>query len=119
MANFKEMYTQLRRIAILRFLFVAPGKTVNSDILKIVLNERGITTSKDDLENDLCFLNAENCIEYKYFFEENNLRVITLTEKGEDVATGKTIIAGIRRPRKGDNLPKIPDDELGVPHGSR
>lgn len=118
MATFKEMHNQLRRIAILRFLFVTPGQTVNSDILKIVLNERGIVTSKEDLEDDLSFLSLHNLIEIKYFFEEKELHVLALTEKGEDAALGRIIVEGVRRPRKGDNLPKIPASELGVPYGS-
>lgn len=118
MSKLREMYHQLRRIAILRFLFIAPGKTVNSDILKIVLNERGITTTADDLTSDLYFLKDAGFVDVRYFFEEKNLAVYTLTERGEDVATGRLIAQGVRRPRKGDNLPEIPEDELGVPYGS-
>lgn len=121
MASFKQMQDELRRIAILRFLLVTPARTVNTDILKMVLNERGIVTAASDLESDLFFLSNNECIEIKYNFEKGDekLKVIVLTEKGEDVAVDRAIVPGIRRPRRGDNLPEIPESELGVPYGSR
>lgn len=114
MAQFKDLVAELRRTAILRILFNAPAKTCNSDILKMVLNERGIVTSGEDLNSDIDFLFENRCIEHKYNSDAWELKIVTLTEKGEDVALDRQTVSGVRRPRRGDNLPPISDAERGV-----
>ncbi|WP_111745593.1 VpaChn25_0724 family phage protein [Salinisphaera orenii] len=95
--EFAERLAADRRLAILRLLNEAPEYTCNSSVLHGLLHDRGYRVSRDQVAGDIDWLAEQSLVEAEQL-KIPGLRVITLTRRGADIATGAAIITGVARP---------------------
>lgn len=86
-----------RRLAILRMLFFAPGYMLNRATLRQQVDMTGYVTSADLMATECAWLAETGLV------EQLELDVVRLTERGEDVALGRSQMPGVQRPSPGAN----------------
>jgi len=94
---FTQLMAEHRRICILRVL-AAPdsGGTANDSILTTVVNDRGVVSTRDQIKTALHWLAEQGLITLNCF--DNGLCVVTITQRGLDVAAGRATVPGVHRP---------------------
>lgn len=97
MSSFAEDWVKSRRQFILRLLVEIGGETSESNIYKACQRGGFSRDTRDDIRKDLDHLKAMGCTTEDWFNE--SLRVVTVTERGEDAAYGRIEVAGIERSR--------------------
>jgi hypothetical protein len=85
-----------RRLAILRMLFFAPGYTLNRAALRAQVDMTGYVTSADLMASECAWLAETGLV------EQLELDAVRLTERGEDIALGRSQTPGVRRPSPGE-----------------
>ena len=90
--NLKEGWVAARRLFLLRLL-VEVGGSANESVLRTAARAGGFArSSADDIRTDLDHLHALGCITEEW---HGRLRVVTLTERGEDAAWGRVAVEGV------------------------
>jgi hypothetical protein len=93
--TFAERIAHDRRAVILRLLERTPGYSVNETLLDFALEDFGHRTSHDQVRADLAWLAEQELVAIE---EIGNVLIATATRRGLDVARGKAIVPGVRRP---------------------
>lgn len=94
--EFQSFITENRRLAILRFLAEDTDYSLNDSVLQTALEQIGFSMSRDAIRADLAFLKDVGVVDYDIVLK--SVYVAKLTEKGFDVAKGRVVIPGIKRP---------------------
>ncbi len=94
--KYSEIQAQDRRFIILQALKEDCDYAQNDQILKSVLASVGHNVSDVALTADIAWLSDAQLVTTEWV---SDLCVVTLTRRGEDVATGATIFTGVKRPR--------------------
>ncbi|QDL55334.1 ArsR family transcriptional regulator [Rhodoferax aquaticus] len=84
------------RLVILRILSEMPGYRANSSILANLLHQMGHATTRDQAKTEMRWLAEQGLLKLE---EVGSVIVATLTERGQDVAEGRSQVDGIARPR--------------------
>lgn len=92
MTAFEQSWAASRRLFILRFLVEAKGAANESVVASTVRQGGFAQTPKDGIRADLDHLRDTGCVTEEWY---DALRVVKLTERGEDAAFGRVEIAGI------------------------
>ncbi len=92
-----EVQTRHRRRGILQILLAANGQG-NDELLYMALNDSGHNCNREQLGCDLEFLALRELVR---LHKQEREMVVTLTDKGDDVANGRQFVEGIDRPRLG------------------
>lgn len=87
-----------RRLVILRVLFESAAFTANEYILQRMLEEFGHAASMDKVRTDIAWLKEQELVTSD---TAGGVTIAKLTGRGEDVATGRTTVPGVKRPRAG------------------
>lgn len=90
-----NIFAQDQRLLILRSLDHA-GYDANTNILQDCLDEYGHRVSQEQVRSHLIWLQEHGLVTVK---EVGSYFVATLTDKGLDVANGRTEVYGVKRPR--------------------
>lgn len=85
-----------RRLAILLALYFAPGYTLNRSALRSQVELTGYVTSADKMAAEIAWLAEMGLV------EQMELDAVRLTDRGEDVALGRSQTPGVRRPSPGE-----------------
>ncbi len=93
--SYAEHHSKHVRIALLKALEAAPACRWNSSILQAALHDVGLTVTRDQVKTELAWLAEQGLITTT---EAGDLVVATLTERGADVAGGRTVVPGVQRP---------------------
>lgn len=93
--QFADFLRQDMRLVILRLLAEMPGYRSNSSILTTALERYGHTVSRDQVRTELAWLRDQGLIALE---DLSAVLVATLNERGADVASGRAIVPGIKRP---------------------
>ena len=93
--TFAERIAQDRRLVILKLLERTPGYSANESLLHLALEDFGHRASRDQIRGDLGWL-AENGL--AAIQEIAGLMIATASPRGLDVACGRAIVPGVRRP---------------------
>lgn len=88
-----------RRLVILRVLLESAGFTANGFILQRMLENLGHVVSLDRVRTDLAWLKEQELITSDLV---GGVTIAKLTGRGEDVAAGRTVQPGVKRPRAGE-----------------
>lgn len=96
MKNYAESIDAARRLAILRMLHFAPGYTLNRSTLRDQVEMTGYVTSSAKIAAEVALLAETGLV------EQLELDAVRLTERGEDVALGRSNTPGVRRPSPGE-----------------
>ncbi len=98
MSAFSEALARDARLSILQLLAEANANTLNSMMLGTALDQIGVRLSLDQLRGELAWLEEMRLITR---VEAPSFTVATLTEKGFDVARGRSSVPGVSRPIPG------------------
>ncbi|MFD3263345.1 VpaChn25_0724 family phage protein [Phenylobacterium ferrooxidans] len=93
--NYAAHFSEHLRLAILKVLNTAPACRANSSILHSAVDELGLTATRDQVKTELAWLAEQRLLTN---VAAGDLVVATLTERGCDVADGRTVTPGVRRP---------------------
>ena len=96
--EFTEMLNADRRLVILRCLSEDPGYDLNESVLQTMLEAIGHNVSRDRIRTDLKWLEEQGLVRLK---EIVSVQVASLTSRGLDVAKGRVVVPGVKRPRPG------------------
>ena len=99
--NFAEFQTQDRRLVLLRGLEGASGYTANSILLGRFCESMGVGASADRIRQDLAWLGEQSLVTFHEAPAPGAVVIATLTERGLDVANGRTVVPGVARPQPG------------------
>lgn len=86
------------RITILRLLLEQTDYTLNESLVVDMSTEYGFSPSRDRVRSELYWLREQGLVELR---EPSGLAVATLTERGADVAAGRALAPGVKRPSPG------------------
>lgn len=96
--SYADTVTAARRLAILLTLYFAAGYTLARAALREQVERTGYVTSADRLATDLAWLAEQGLV------EPLEMDAVRLTERGADVALGRTQTPGVRRPGPGEGV---------------
>lgn len=93
--SFSHILKEDQRLVILRALEQDLGYSHNESIIHNVLAEFGHTCSRDCVRTHLAWLQEQGLLTIK---DVAGYMVATITERGADVACGRAVVPGIKRP---------------------
>ncbi|MDF7669872.1 ArsR family transcriptional regulator [Orbaceae bacterium ESL0721] len=96
--SYAEFLKEDQRLVILRILNEMPSYSSNSSIIYSVLEQYGHALSRDQVKTHMQWLAEQGLINIDIL---GLVFVAHLTERGADVATGKAIVPGVKRPAAG------------------
>lgn len=95
MTKYATFLAEDRRLVILRVLSEMAGYRANSSVLYTLLSTWGHEPSRDQVKTDLRWLEEQQLLQIE---EIGSVLLSTLTERGADVAAGRAIVPGVKRP---------------------
>ncbi len=96
--DFDQFQTQDRRLVLLRALENADGYQANNHLLGRYCTAVGHRVSADRLAADIAWLREQQLVTVR---ELEGVTVVTLTDRGRDVALGHARVPGVARPQPG------------------
>lgn len=98
MSEYSDFLRPDRRLCILRILQDVNG-TANDRIIHTALERLGhVRVPKDEIKADLRFLINNGCLVDEWY---GDVQVVTITQRGVEIAEGRIVIEGIKRPSIG------------------
>lgn len=94
--EFTRFHHEHIRLAVLRVLDQAPGYSANDSVLHQAMNALGLVCSRDQMRGELAWLAQQLMV--STVEAGIGLTIATLTERGADVAAGRSVFPGIQRP---------------------
>lgn len=99
--SFSEIYEEHRRLIILRALENPKiGPSCNDSILQTICLEFGCRSSRDQVKSAATWLEEQGLVKNK--IQESGTYIITITQRGAEVATGILTVPGVKRPSPGE-----------------
>lgn len=98
MTDFATVLAEDRRLTILRVLYDSTAYAANEFLLQTMLGSFGHMVSTDRVHTDLAWLAEQSLVTVEVV---GGVRIAKLLTRGEDVALGRTIQPGVKRPRAG------------------
>ncbi|MDI3326766.1 ArsR family transcriptional regulator [Pontibacterium granulatum] len=98
MPRFKTFEQEDRRLVLLRLLAEDNDYRINSSILQQSLDLYGHSVSRDKLHSEIHWLQEQDLVTYEQL---NSVMVVTLTQRGLDIAQGRSSTPGVKRPGPG------------------
>ncbi|MGP5238699.1 VpaChn25_0724 family phage protein [Pseudomonas helleri] len=83
------------RLVVLRLLVEMTAYRANSSVLTMALDNYGHTLSRDQVKTELHWLAEQGALTLS---DVGPVLVVTLTERGQDIAAGRARVPGIKRP---------------------
>lgn len=96
MNDFANHLAQDRRLVILRVLLESAGYTANEYLLHSMVERLGHVVSADRIRTDLSWLKEQDLLAVD---DVAGVFIAKLLARGEDVARGRTVVPGVKRPR--------------------
>lgn len=94
--EYQQLITENQRLAVLKFLRDDNDYTQNTSILQDALTAIGLDISRDKLETEVNWLSEQGLVEIEHY---RTVTVVKLTGRGLDVAEGRALVPGVKRPR--------------------
>lgn len=94
--DFSAVHDGHVRLAILRLLDEQPGYCANDSVLHDAVNAVGLTATRSQIRGHVEWLQEQRLVTYQA--AGSGLLVVTLSERGSDVARGRSVIQGVQRP---------------------
>ena len=94
--KYAEFLRADQRLVMLRILSELPQYRSNSSVIHNLLGQFGHHPSRDQVKADLAWLGEMGLVELE---ELGTVVVVTLVERGADVATGRAVVPGVSKPR--------------------
>lgn len=100
MQPYTDFVAEDRRLGILRFLAEDADYSLNDSVLQTALDHIGHGVSRDVLRTDLAWLAEQGLVTVEAVMG-GKVAVATLTARGADVAGGRAVVPGVKRPTPG------------------
>lgn len=97
--SYQDTLRKHRRLTILRYLANCASYTSNASILSDVVNDFGISSTRDQITTELAWL-AENGFVTN---RGEGMLVASATHQGVEIAEGRALHPDIQRPRPGQS----------------
>ena len=97
--SFPNFLSEKRRLTILRYLAEENGYSANDSVMHSVVDHFGFSCSRDVVRGDYAWLRDMGLVTVEEL--SATVHTATITQRGLDVATGRTRIAGVARPGPG------------------
>jgi len=97
--NYRELLEADRRLVILKALAEDPGYSHNESVLQSVLDLFGHRVSRDQVRTLLSWLAEQGLVELD---RVSSCLVARLSARGGEVAAGRTVVPGVKRPAPGN-----------------
>lgn len=98
--SFADLHAAHIRLCILRLLADAPGYFANDSILHQSVEAHGLICTRDQMRGHLTWLEEQRLITIQRP-GGSTVMVATLSERGGDVAAGKSHVPGVQKPSPG------------------
>lgn len=98
MTQYSEFLREDQRLVLLRLLAEMPAYRSNSTVLMNAMHQWGHDMSRDQVKTELNWLAEQGLLTVE---DLQAVLVVTLTERGADVAAGRARQPGIKRPGPG------------------
>ena len=95
LSRYAELLEQQRRLVILRALAEAASYSANTSLLADVVDHLGVPSSRAQVEGAVSWLAELGLVTCR---EIATVRIVQITERGLDVAAGRAVVPGIKRP---------------------
>ncbi|AVP97915.1 hypothetical protein C7S18_12210 [Ahniella affigens] len=92
---YNDFYREERRLNILRLLDRANAFRATASVLYAQLDAMGDPGSRDDVATDSQWLHEQGLVVAEQVAD--GVTLLTLTERGQDVVSGKTRVPGVKR----------------------
>ena len=100
-SDFSAVHDGHVRLATLRMLAEAPRLSANDSVLQAAMEAVGLACTRDQMRGHLAWLEEQRLVTLMAL--GSGLAVATITERGGDVAAGRAVVPGVKRPGpKGD-----------------
>lgn len=96
--SYQQTVSEHRRLTILKHLEKVSGYTANASILTDVANGVGVSSTRSQIEAELTWLEETGLV---LLNRAGEFIVVTATERGAEVARGRSSVEGVKRPRPG------------------
>ena len=96
MIAYNELVDADRRLVMLRVLVEDADYSHNEFVIQSCIEVLGHSVSQDRVRTDLAWLGEQGLITVETV---GGVQVAKLTGRGADVAQGKTVVPGVKRPR--------------------
>lgn len=96
MNDFASHLTEDRLLVILRVLLQSAGYTANEYLLHSMVERLGHVVSADRIRTDLTLLKEKDLVAVD---DVAGVFIAKLLARGEDVARGRIVVPGVKRPR--------------------
>lgn len=97
--SYTEHVAEHRRLAILQVTAGSDGYTCNEFMLgELLADDYGHRIGGDLIRTELAWLAEQGLIKLR---DTGDVRIATLTSRGSDVAMGKAVVPGVKRPGPG------------------
>lgn len=93
--KFEQFEAENRRLCILRLLAEDADYRTNSATIELGLDAFGLAVSRDRLHTDFSWLAEQGLLSLEPM---ESVYVVTLTQRGLDVAQGRSVVPGVKRP---------------------
>lgn len=93
--EFRDFEAAYRKRDMLLVLLAARDFSCNDSLLRTVLREQGYLASGAQLREDVAWLEQHQLVGTR---EIADLKIVTLLERGRDVAEGAELLEGVARP---------------------
>ncbi len=100
--NYAEINDRHVRLAILRVLAGAPEYSGNDSVLSQAVQQLGLQCTRDQMRGHLGWLEEQRAVTLVH--PAPGLIVATITERGADLAAGRSIIPGVQKPSPGAGI---------------
>lgn len=96
MSGYSEHFASHLRLVMLRVLDENAGYTANTSFLRMAAGELGVPASDSQVRTEAAWLVEQGLVTAKEL--PMGVTVLTLTARGQDVATGMARVPGVQRP---------------------
>lgn len=100
MKEYTTLVTEDRRLAILRLLSEEGDYAINDSVLQTALEQLGHGESRAVVRTDLAFLQEVGLLTVDVVV--GGVHVARLNGRGADVAAGRAVVPGVKRPAPGE-----------------
>lgn len=101
MPEYRDVVKAHRRLEILRALDQDPSGQHNDSVLQGLLDARAHTATRDQIRTELSWLSEQDLIQLEHVGPDAEYYVAQITERGHEVAMGRTKVPGVEKPRPG------------------
>ena len=96
--TFAQLQSENRRCAFLRFLAGDVDYAMNTSLLQSALDAVGHGVSRDCVNADVAWLEEQGLVSRE---DLGGIIVVKITQRGLDVAEGRAVVPGVKRPGPG------------------